>query len=133
MQPNEITISVDVANDANLVNEVYSRFEEYLNRTIYIGDNHALASRNELALYRTFPKQSGNFKGVAKSAFKFTHDVVVPGVDGNTSLTSPIIMEVSFSIPVGAADADVLHARQRLVGLADLDTIMAPLNQKLMV
>jgi hypothetical protein len=134
MQPNTISLDVDTLNDtAAVVTEVYTRFEEYLNRSKYIGENHSLASRDELTLYRTFPKQAGNFKGVGKSAVKFAVDITVPGVDASTTLTSPIIMEISFSVPVGALPADVLLARQRGLALLDLDSVMAPLNDGLMV
>lgn len=134
MQPNTITLSVDTLNDAAaIVDETLTRFEEYLNRSKYIGENHSLSSRDELTLYRTFPKQAGNFKGVGKSAAKFAFDVSVPGVDATTTLTSPIIMEISFSVPVGTTPADVLLMRQRGLALLDLDAVMAPLNDGLMV
>jgi hypothetical protein len=134
MQPNEIDLQVDTLNDGGtIVQETYTRFEEFLNRSKYVGDSHTMSSRDELTLYRTFPKQAGNFKGVGKSAAKFAIDVSVPGVDETTSLTAPIIMEISFSIPVGATPASILLARQRGLALLDLDSVMNPLNEKLMV
>lgn len=133
MQPNEITLAVDVLNNGTTENQTYARFEEFLNRSIYIGSDHSLCLRNTLGLYRTLPKQSGNFKGVAKSSFKFSQDVVVDGVDGVSSITSPLILEVSFSVPVGATAADVLELRQRALALIDADTVMTPLNLTLMV
>lgn len=133
MQPNEIIIQVDPLNDTTIVPETFSRFEEYLNRSKYVTENHSLNARDELTLYRTFPKQAGNFRGVGKSAAKFAYDIIVPGVDSTTSLSSSIIVEVSFSIPVGADPADVLWMRQRSLALLDLDTVMSPLNERLMV
>lgn len=134
MQPNEITLSVDTLNDTTTIVPVtFTRFEEFLNRSRYIGELHTMQSRDELSLYRTFPKQAGNFKGVGKSAAKFALDVQVPGVDASTTLTAPIIMEISFSIPVGTADADVLYMRQCGLALIDSDAIMTSLNSKLMV
>ena len=133
MQPDIISITVDPLNDATTEVQTYSRFEEFLNRSKYIGENHSLDAREELTLYRTFPKQAGNFRGVGKSAVKFATDIVVPGVDSTTSLNTAIIAEVSFSVPLGASAADVLLMRQRIMGLLDLDAVMSPLNEQLMV
>jgi len=133
MQPNIITIPVDLLNDGTVVNQDYERFEENLNRSRYITAAHTMASRDELTMYRTFPKKAGNFLGVGKSAVKFSTDISVPGTDSSTSLKSTIIFEVSASVPVGADPADVLIARQRLIGLLDNDAIMSPLNDKLTV
>lgn len=133
MQANQLSISVDAANDGNAAAEVYDRRDEFQNRSVYIGADHLPEERNELALYRTYPTKSGNFKGVLKSSVKFTQDVDVPGVDSSSTLTSPIILEASFSIPVGATAADILHIRQRLVALLDDDTFMDSLNVQQMV
>lgn len=134
MQPNEITLSVDEENDGvGPVNHVFTRFEEHLNRAVYIGPLHSMMARNTLTTYRTFPKISGNFRGVAKSAFKFSTDITVPGVDAETSITAPVIVEVSFSVPVGATAAQTMLYRQRALALLDLDAVMAPLNDSLMV
>ena len=134
MQTDEITLSVDEENDGvGPVNHVYSRFEEYQNRAVYIGPNHSIPNRNTLGLYRTFPKVSGNFRGVSKSAVKFSQDISVTGVDGVSQLSAPIIVDVSFSIPVGATHAQILIARQRALALLDLDAVMTPLNEQLMV
>lgn len=134
MQPNQITLAVDELNDTNTVNHVYDRYEEYLNRSVYIEDSmHSMAARDSLALYRTFPKVNGNFKGVQKTSFKFTKDILVDGVDGVSSLTSPVILEVSFSLPVGCTPAVALIARQKAIALLDTDALMAPLNDQLVV
>lgn len=133
MQPNTITLPVDELNNDSTVNHVFTRYEENLNRAKYIGAEHTMSARKTIDLYRTYPKVSGNFKGTGKSAFKFTQDITVPGVDGSTSLTSPIIVDVSFSVPVGATDAEILLARQTALALLDLDAVMVPLNSQLMV
>lgn len=133
MQPNVITIAVDAANNATPADENYTRFEELQNRSTYIGVLHLPEDRDLLALYRTAATKNGNFKGVSKSAVKLTKDVQVPGVDSSTTLTAPIIIEVSFSVPVGTTAAEVLHARQRAVALLDTDSVMDPLNLQLMV
>jgi hypothetical protein len=133
MQPNDITLDVDYSNDGNTTAETYDRYEEYQNRSTYIGANHAPEARDQIQMYRSFPTKSGNFKGVSKSSVKLTRDVSVTGVDGVATLTSPIITEISFSIPVGTPAADVLKARQRALAMIDSDDIMDPLNIQLMV
>lgn len=133
MQANTLTLSVDAANDGNPANEVYTRYEEYQNRSSYIGADHLPDARNTLAIYRTFPTKSGNFKGTAKSSVKFTQDVEVAGVDSSTTLTAPIILDLSFSVPVGATTDDLKHVRQRLLALLDTDSFMDSLNIQLMV
>lgn len=134
MQPNEITLAVDEENDGvGLVNHVFTRFEEYQNRALYISADHTLDARDTLGLYRTLPKKSGNFKGVAKTSCKFSKDVSVPTVDGAGNITAPIILEVSFSLPVGATPEDALIMRQRAVTLLDDDAIMVPLMEQQMV
>lgn len=133
MQPDTITLAVDVANNATTVDTDFTRFEESVNRSVYIGDTHSLTSRDSLALYRTLPTQTGNFKGVAKTSFKFTRDYPVTGVDGLATLTSPIIASVAFSIPLGISSSDIIEMRQRLVALLDLDSVMTALNYQLLI
>lgn len=134
MQVDQLSLSVDVENDGvGPVTEVYSRFETLPNRTRYIGGDHTPGARNEIGLYRSFPTKSGNFKGVGKTSVKFTQDVSVPGVDSTTEVTAPVILEVSFSVPVGVAGADIKHYRQRLLALLDNDDVMDKLNIQLMV
>lgn len=134
MQPNEVTLSVDEENDGvGPVDHVFTRFEEFQNRAVYIGASHSISAKDTLSLYRTQPKSSGNFKGVAKTAVKFSKDLVVDGVDGVSQLTAPLIVDISFSIPVGATHAEILIARQRALALLDLDAVMTPLNEQLMI
>lgn len=133
MQPDEITLSVDELNNATLVDETLSRFEENLNRSVYVGENHTVVTKDTLTFYRTFPKQNGNFRGVAKTSCKFSRDMAVAGVDSLTTISAPIIIEISFSIPVGVSAADVLLHRQRAIALLDQDAVMTPLNGQLMI
>lgn len=133
MQPNQLILQVDPANDATVVAETYDRFEEFQNRSTYIGVNHVPEDRDTLTLYRSFPTKSGNFKGVAKTAAKFSKDFGVEGVDGVTTVTAPAIIDISFSLPVGITDADIVKLRQRAIALLDDDTVMNALNRQLMV
>jgi len=136
MQPNIITLDVDTDNDGGATAAetfTYSRFEEFQNRSTYISSDHSLAVRNQLGLYRTMPKQSGNFRGVAKSAIKFTQDYQVAGVDATTTNVAPGIIDIGFSIPVGITPEQDLALRMRAVALLLQDTILAPLVGQLMV
>lgn len=133
MQPDQLTLSVDVANDGNLVTETYTRYEEFQNRSKYIGSGHTPGSRNEFGIYRSFPTKTGNFKGVGKTSVKFTEDKSVPGVDSSTTISAPVILEVSFSVPVGISANDMKHYRQRCIALLDSDAFMDALNLQLMV
>lgn len=133
MQANQLSITVDAANDSTPVAEVYDRRDEFQNRSVYIGSDHLPETRNELALYRTYPTKSGNFKGTLKSSVKFTQDIEVPGVDSSTALTVPMILEISFSLPVGVTAAEACHIRQRAVAMLDDDTLMDSLNIQQMV
>jgi hypothetical protein len=132
MLDNTFTLQADLENDGGTLTDILmTRIEEYLNRSVYKGPDHTLVSRDTLGFYRTAPKKVGNFNGVAKSSVKSTHDHTVAGVDSSTTLTSPIIIETNFSIPVGVTHAQVLAARQRHVALLDLDAIMTKLNEGL--
>lgn len=133
MQPNTLILAVDVLNNGTPVNSTFTRFEEFQNRSVYVDSIHSMASKSTLSLYRSFPKQSGNFRGVAKSSIKFSRDYNVTGVDGSSTIVSPFISEVSFSIPLGVTDAEILEMRQRIIALLDTDSIMTPLNSMLMI
>lgn len=119
MLDNQITLSVDVQNNGTIVPRLYVRFDEYQNRTIYKGPSHTLSQRDTLGFYRTPVKPNGTDFGTAKSAMKLTQDIQVPGKIADTTVTKPIIADVSFSIPVGATPAQTLEFRQRLIAACD--------------
>lgn len=127
MQSDTIVLPVDLLNSGVTTNVTYQKFDAYQNRSSYISTFHTPDSRDNLTLFRTFPKVSGNFKGTRKTAVKFTKDFTVATVDGGTTV-SPLIIEVSFSIPLGIPVADQLVCRQRAVAFLDNDTVMVPLN-----
>lgn len=133
MQANVLTLAVDELNTGSTANHVFNRFDLFSNRSVYTEENHQLDAKDTLTLYRTFPKVSGNYKGTAKSALKFSKEYAVDGVDGLASLSSPCIVEVSFSVPVGVADADQLIMRQRVIAILDDDTIMDALMGQLTI
>lgn len=127
MQPDEITLSVDLLNTGILTDIDYRRVEEYLNRSSYISEEHEPGKRDTLAFYRTPYKSTSTFKGTRKTSVKFTVDEDVLAPDGTTT-SAPAIIEVNFSIPVGVTAAQILVYRQRLIALLDSDTIMDDLN-----
>lgn len=112
MQPNEIGVTYDPGTGSTT--KTYGRFEPHPGFTIYTEkDSHTLVQRDELRLYRTQAKKTGNFLGMAKTAAKLTIDV--PGqtdAEGN-SITAPIIVEVSASVYPTIASAVVNDAVAR--------------------
>lgn len=130
MQANELTLSVDPANDSNPENRVYSRHEETVNRSTYRASTHSLAARNLLQFYRSAPTKVGNFAGTAKSSFKVTIDRSVAAVDGGTIIV-PQIVEVSFSNPVGVTSAHTQELRQLALAILDDDSVSGNLNDLL--
>lgn len=133
MQDNVLTLAVDELNTGSTTDHVFERSDWFQNRSVYAGENHQLTARDTLTLYRSYPKAAGNFPGTAKSSFKFSKDHTILGVDGVASLTSPVIVEVSFSVPVGITAADQLVMRQRAIALLDDDDIMVALMNQLVV
>lgn len=136
MQPEIISLDVNVDNDDGTTAEVtinFTRFDKVNNRSDYIADNHTLAARNTLNLYRTTPTKSGNFLGTARTAVKFTQDFPVSGVDATTTLVVPGIVDVGFSFPVGLTPAQTLELRMRAVALLLKDTVMVPLTDQQLV
>jgi hypothetical protein len=133
MLDNTITLSVDPLNDTNPEDQIFGRQDEFQNRSVYTGPDHTLAERELMTFYRTAPKPSGNFKGVAKSAIKFSTDVSVEGKDSTTNVAANEIGEVSFSIPVGTTAAQAMLLRQRLIAILDDDSIMTKCMEGLVI
>lgn len=128
-----LVLPVDLVNTGTTTDKTYSRFDEVSGRSTYIATNHSPASRDLVQFSRSLPKRAGNFKGVSKSSVKFTRDVNVPGFDSTTTISAPIIIEVSFSVPVGVDASSVLEARQTAIAALDMDTVMDALNIQGMV
>jgi len=128
MQTDTIVLPVDILNNGTPTNRTYTRSEELADRTTYRGPEGTLSVRDAMQFYRTLPKRAGNFLGSAKMSVKFTQDKLVDTADGAGETPAPLIAEVSFSIPVGVSDADILAFRQRVIALLDNDTVMTKLN-----
>lgn len=135
MQPNTISLDVDTLNDGTtVVTEVLTRDDFFGTRSVYISSNHNVnGPRETLTFYRTYPKVNGNFPGTSKVAMKFSYDHAVDGVDGVSTLSLPLIMEVSASVPVGVTAAQSLVMRQRALALLDHDTVQNALFASLSI
>lgn len=133
MLDNTITLSVDKLNTGSPTDVIFTRYEEFQNRSMYKSPDHSLISRDTLGFYRTMPKKSGNFNGVAKSSLKFTIDKTVDGVDTTTENVAPQIGEISFSLPIGFSAAEAMELRQRMIAALDDDDLLAALSEDLEV
>lgn len=132
MLPDTITLAIDEENTASTTDHDLSRAIESANKSTYWDEDHTVASRNEMSVFRTFPKTSGNFYGSLKTAVKFTKDITVTGVDGS-DLKVPLIGEASFSMPVGTTEAEATLLRQSIIALLDRDDIMDLLHNSGMI
>jgi len=133
MQPQTITLAVDLLNTGVTTDVIYTREEEYLNRSVYHAADHTPLMRNMMTIYRTPSKASGNFPGVQKSSRKFTRDYLIAGVDRETTIVGTVIHESSSSVPLGISVADTLVMRQTDIAFGDQDAISAPLMDKLSI
>lgn len=133
MLSNTISVSYDALGDAQSVEKTYTRYDEYQNRTVYVGENHSPIDKDTLTFYRSFPKQVGNYKGVAKTSFKISKDVEVPGVDGLATFSSPVIIEVTFSVPLGVTDAEALRLRHLASSILSSDSLMVSVTKQLQI
>lgn len=112
--PNEVTLSVDVDGDGlTPVDELFENARRQDYKGEYIGENHTSLMRDTMTTYYTPPKPTSAFYGVDKAAIKFSMDVDVPTPTG-VNTRSPVIFQLSGSVPVGASDADKVHVVQRV-------------------
>lgn len=74
------------------------------NAVVYNGPAHTMSVSDDVALRRTSPKPTSVFSGVAKTAAKLTRTLTLTGA---LTPTGQAILDISVSIPVGAAPADI--------------------------
>lgn len=70
----------------------------------YAGPANTISNKDYVQLSRTAPKPTSSFSGVAKATAKLTRTLTLTGA------LTPVgdgIVSISFSIPVGAASADI--------------------------
>lgn len=72
------------------------------NKVPYVGPDNSYTAKDLLTLGRTAPKPTSTYAGNARYEVKRTKTVTLAD-----STTADIIVTTSFSIPVGAADADI--------------------------
>jgi len=132
MLANELSYSAVFINESTLADTsseqiTLTRLEESVNRSTYGetishtgGVVHSVPARNQVQFYRTYPKRSGTSRGAAKLTVKFTRDISVPNADGSGSIVLPLIVEVNFSIPVGASHAQISNLRRRAAKMLTL-------------
>jgi len=120
-----LTLSVDKANNASPVNEVFTRDGGMVapNKSLYYGDLHTVDAKETLTFARVLPKVNGNFKGTQRSSQKYSRTYSVLGVDGN-SIDAIATTECIDSFPVGMTAAQKKEHRQYMVSVRDNDTIM---------
>lgn len=114
----ENTITLFLNNGGTPINAVFARIDVFQNRSVYHGPGHSTVSPNLLNFYRTPSKASGNFLGVMKSAAKVTKATTVMNALGVATIV-PRIGEMSFSVPVGATEANVDDLFDHLEGLIE--------------
>lgn len=131
MLANTITLSVDAGNTGSPSDVLYNRFDELKDRSVYTGEDHTYTKRDTLGFYRTLPKRAGKSLGVKKSAFKLTRDQEVPGTNSETTNIAPLISDVSFSIPVGTSQVEIIAMVQRMVSLLDSNSLILQLCDEL--
>jgi hypothetical protein len=135
-QPTTFTLDVNEDNDDGTtaaVTYTFTRSNTFENRVEYIESQSSLSMRDKIGLYRTMQKQNGNFRGVARTAVKITKDYEVPGVDAETTIVSPGVIDIGFNFPVGLTAAQTLALRMRACAMIMEDTIMVPLTDQLIV
>lgn len=110
------TITLTLPNGGTPVDVPIARIDVLQNRSVYHEPTHSTIMRKTVGFYRTLPKRSGDFLGVAKSAVKSTLDMTVANAKGEP-VVSPMIGEISFSIPIGAVEADIDNLLDRLEAL----------------
>lgn len=124
MLPNTIVLPVDVLDNGTTVDKTFTRDDQFPNRAVYVAEDHSLTQRSILNTYRTPPKPSGNFLGVAKGSFKITQDFEVLGKDRTTELMAGGIIETSTSMPVGCTTAQHVEMLQRMIALLKHDVAL---------
>jgi hypothetical protein len=84
--------------------DTYSADSFGSNSVGYIGPAKTSSTKDDLVLRRTAPKPTSVFSGVARAQAKLTRTVALTGA---LTPTGDQIADLSFSLPVGIAAADV--------------------------
>jgi len=74
------------------------------NAVTYLGPAHTVSLADDIRLGFTLPKPTTSFSGVGRSSAKLTRTLTLTGA---LTTTGNAILDISVSIPVGAAGADI--------------------------
>jgi len=74
------------------------------NAVSYVGPAHTLSLKDDIRLGRVAPKPTSVFSGVGRTAAKLSRTLTLTGA---LTPTGDAILEISVSVPVGAASADI--------------------------
>jgi hypothetical protein len=74
------------------------------NAIAYDGPAHTLSVKDDIRLAKTAPKPTSTFSGVGRTGAKLTRTLTLTGA---LTTTGDAILDISVSVPVGAAGADV--------------------------
>jgi hypothetical protein len=74
------------------------------NSVPYLGPSNTFSVMDKLDLYRTMPKATKEFSGIARSRLKVSRTLTLTGA---LTATGPLTIDISMNVPVGAASADV--------------------------
>jgi len=129
MLNNTITLQVDVLANATLVDAPFRRFQEFADRSLYVGDAHSSTTKDTLQFYRTAAKPQGKSRGVQKCAVKLTATQSVPSTINDETILADEIAFLQFNLPVGISPARKLELRQRLIAMLKDDAVMGPLME----
>lgn len=78
-----------------------------LNQVTYTGPDHTVSKKDVLLLKRVAPKPSDVFSGVGRTTAKLTRTLTLTGAK---TPSGDLIVDVSVSLPVGYASADLTAA-----------------------
>jgi hypothetical protein len=74
------------------------------NAVTYVGPAHTVSIADDIRMGRTAPKPTSVFSGVGRTSAKITRTFTLTGV---LTPSAQAILEISVSVPVGAASADI--------------------------
>lgn len=74
------------------------------NSVPYIGPAHTMSLADDIRLSRVLPKPTTTFSGVGRTSAKLTRTLTLTGA---LTTSGNAICEISVSIPVGSASADI--------------------------
>lgn len=121
MLTSTIVLPVDVLGNDVLVNQTYVldvRNDEK-RVSIYTGPSHTFLAEDTIQIQTFLPQRAGNFNGVVKSSAKIRETQVIPGFDSTTTVSTPAILKIETSLPVGISTASITEIRNRAIALLD--------------